>query len=263
MSDMSNTATFAATGTIATFIVPTTGAYYLSANGAEAGDSDGGGAGGFAGGDFSLIQGETLLVAVGQQGGIGSYSTGDGSGPDGAGGGGGSFIVLDTGGVDTPLVVAGGGGFTGVGGVSVGGSGQGSSGAGFFSNGAGTYSYRPFPNGLEITGAGAQDFANGLAGGGGGYYATGVPEATIIGGSGGFGGGAGSGNGGGGGGYTGGDIGYGGSSYVSPDATDPLFLAGVENRRRRCQHSISTLFRGGHSHRDARWLRRDRDAEGW
>jgi len=40
-------------------------------------------------------------------------------------------------------------------------------------------------------GAGAQDFANGLAGGGGSYGATGEPEETIIGGAGGFGGGGG------------------------------------------------------------------------
>ncbi len=211
MSDMANTTTFVATGTIATFVVQATGTYYLSAEGAQGGSYPGaftGGAGGFAGAGFYLTQGETLLVAVGVEGGYGYGSSNEvgyspSSGPTDGGGGGGSFVVL-AGSVDVPLLVAGGGGggapgaggTGGAGGVSPPGDGQGASGAGFFGNGAGTLTLLGFYDGRGSTASGGQDFANGLAGGSGSTYDVDDRDnyTSISNGNGGFGGGGGAGN---------------------------------------------------------------------
>ena len=81
--------------------VPSSGAYFMEAAGAQ-----GGGSGGFGAnmsGEFNLNGGDVLKIIVGQQGGIASNQVGNG-------GGGGSFVALSD---DTPLLVAGGGGGTG------------------------------------------------------------------------------------------------------------------------------------------------------
>src|SRR4051794_38310898 len=79
------------TGSLVTFTVPTSGLYQILAFGAQGGDLFfPGGLGAEIGGDFSLIAGEILLVAVG------------GRGNNGAGGGG-SFVV---GPGNVPLIIA-------------------------------------------------------------------------------------------------------------------------------------------------------------
>jgi hypothetical protein len=88
------------TGSLVTFTVPTGGLYQIpSGQGGNLELNPGvitpGGLGAEIGGDFSLIAGEILSVAVG------------GRGNDGAGAGGGSFVV---GPGNVPLVIAGGGG---------------------------------------------------------------------------------------------------------------------------------------------------------
>jgi hypothetical protein len=91
------------TGSLVTFVVPTTDTYEIIAFGAQGGGEDlfgssglsEGGKGAAIGGNFSLTAGEVLQIAVG---GAGSFSDG--------GGGGGSFVV---GPGNTPLVIAGGG----------------------------------------------------------------------------------------------------------------------------------------------------------
>ena len=96
---------FTYTGTLVTFTVPATGLYQILAFGAQGGTGTydnfigAGGLGAESGGDFALMAGESLQIAVG---GVGSDSGGAG-----AGGGGGSFVV---GPGNTPLVIAGGGG---------------------------------------------------------------------------------------------------------------------------------------------------------
>src|SRR5215831_14562480 len=95
---------FTYTGSLVTFTVPTSGLYQILAFGAQGGNLElnpgvitrPGGLGAEIGGDFSLIAGEMLSVAVG------------GRGNNGAGGGGGGSFVVDPGNV--PLVIAGGGG---------------------------------------------------------------------------------------------------------------------------------------------------------
>jgi len=224
---------FAATGTIETFVVPQTGSYYIVAYGGQGGDGQtssslysppgGGGLGGEASGDFSLIQGQTLEIAVGASG-------------AGQGGGGGSFVVWATGTTDAPLIVAGGGPDDGLpGGVTPPGSGDGSTvtggGAGFYSDGAGVSTESGSDPYVYYSASGGNDYADGLSGGTG-FFASfpinvyeGGGIAISVGGYGGFGGGGGA---GGGGGYTGGDPGEGGSSFVSGDATNPLIITGVQ-----------------------------------
>jgi hypothetical protein len=94
------------------FTINTSGIYQIIAFGA-AGGSDlaaPGGEGAEIGGDFSLTQGETLDLYIGQQGGANTIATL----PVGGGGGGGTFVALDlNGNPNTLLLAAGGGGGTG------------------------------------------------------------------------------------------------------------------------------------------------------
>jgi hypothetical protein len=234
--------TFAYTGTIVSWTVPTTGTYLITAIGAQGGEGTDccgfvGGLGAEIEGTFSLTAGTVLEIAVG----------GEGQSSDGNGGGGGGSFVVDS--SNNPLVIAGGGGgirtnagqdgtnasitefaydasggspiytpvlkSTGLGqGGIVSSPTWGSAGAGFNSNGA---------SDTIGGGTGGSSWFNGLAGGAGNPGC--LPAA------GGFGGG-GSGNGcdggGGGGGYSGGDGGFvagGGGSYNA--GADPFALAGA------------------------------------
>jgi hypothetical protein len=227
---------FTYTGSLVDFTVPTPDTYQIIAFGAQGGNvvvtgrgTGPGGLGAEIGGDFSLVAGENLQIAVGGVGAssiLGAGGGGGGSfvvGPANAplviagGGGGGGFILPPPG---TPL--SGGGGLTGPDGGNGGASGIGGSG-GVGGNGGGAI------------------FAGG--GGGGGFFSAGA-NSGIVGGfgggafpglagglsndgarDGGFGGGGGSGDNasGGGGGYSGGgggnhhlgaiDIGGGGGSF--------------------------------------------------
>lgn len=227
-STLSNAVTV--TSGIQSWVVPVSGTYRISAEGAQGASGDSlrvGGKGATIAGDFTFMGGTILQFLVGQMG------LGQSSGANG-GGGGGSFVV---GAGATPLLVAGGGGGTrasvtqngtnasittaaykasglgagytpalktteiGYGGIVSSGS-FGSGGAGFFGDGATDSTY----------GDGGNSWAHGMTGGG-----TGTGCGTYA--RGGFGGG-GSGNGcnggGGGGGYSGGDGGRlagGGGSY--------------------------------------------------
>ena len=90
------------------WIVPATGVYTIEAYGAQGGPGAtyDGGNGAYMSGEFSLIQGDTLLILVGQMG----LGNGDATEKTG-GGGGGSFIAQgSTLLTSTPLLIAGGGG---------------------------------------------------------------------------------------------------------------------------------------------------------
>ena len=97
--------TFGYTGAIASYIIPVTGAYEIDAFGAAGGTIGGvaGALGGEARGVIALSTGDILSIAVGGHSSFSdeAYSAG--------GGGGGTFVFLDTSGVDVALVVAGGG----------------------------------------------------------------------------------------------------------------------------------------------------------
>lgn len=81
--------------------VPVTGQYTITAAGARGNSGSGnGGSGAVMSGNFNLIGGEYITVAVGQMGGVGSAGGGSG--------GGGSFVYRDS--SSSPLIVAGGGG---------------------------------------------------------------------------------------------------------------------------------------------------------
>lgn len=93
------------------FEVPKTGAYTISATGAQGGngiDEYGiigtGGYGAFLKGDFDLAEGEVIKIVVGQKGSQGYYSIAD---IKYGGGGGGTFVAKFD---NTPLIVAAGGG---------------------------------------------------------------------------------------------------------------------------------------------------------
>ena len=164
------------------FEIPQTGSYTIEVYGAQGGDGGGytGGAGAYMKADFEFIQGETIVVLVGQRGG----STGSNC----AAGGGGTFVALGNAySTSQPLIIAGGGGgasayssyhgYPGVEGESGtvgadgccagtsgnGGTGdQGGNGAGFYGN------------------AGASNYTNDVAlsfvnGGVGGYYSSSHP----------------------------------------------------------------------------------------
>jgi hypothetical protein len=94
---------FTFTGSLVTFIVPTSGLYQILAFGAQGGSvtpfsiTAPGGRGAEIGGDFSLMTGEFLTIAVGGAGSDAQHF---------AGGGGGSFVVGPD---NKPLVIAGGG----------------------------------------------------------------------------------------------------------------------------------------------------------
>ena len=231
-------------GGIQTWTVPATGTYRITATGAQgASGQDGqvGGRGARIVGEFSLAAGQTLKLAVGQQG------SGQSSGSNG-GGGGGSFVVSSA---DVPLLIAGGGGgtraaagqdgcdasitqlaVTGSGGSSTSscslktsGAGQGgiissdsygAAGAGFNSDGATDPGYG--------THGGGYDWLNGMLGGASDYDCA----FPAVGGFGGGGDGRGCYGGGGGGGYSGGDGGLiagGGGSYNT--GSNPSATAGV------------------------------------
>ncbi|MGC2457429.1 MAG: IPTL-CTERM sorting domain-containing protein [Gallionellaceae bacterium] len=233
------------TGGIQTWTVPATGIYRITATGAQGASAATatyvGGRGASVQGDFNLTGGQTLKLAVGQQG------SGQGSGENG-GGGGGSFVVTSA---NVPMLIAGGGGGTrlaasqngcdasvteyavtgsdssstssctletsdlGLGGI-ISQSSYGSAGAGFNGDGA-TDSAWGDPHG------GGYDWANGMLGG--------VSTGCGTGYNGGFGGGgdgSGCNGGGGGGGYSGGDGGWiagGGGSYNT--GSNPVATAGV------------------------------------
>jgi hypothetical protein len=195
---------FTYTGSLVTFVVPTTATYQILAFGAQGGSGalglGAGGRGAEIGGDFSLTAGEVLQIAVGD--------VGSNEGTGGGGGGGGSFVV---GPGNAPLVIAGGGGggglativqppvgITGGGGLT--GPDGGGPGGGTGGNGGGT-------SDLPLGGGGGGGFftagENGLAGGTGGGAFPDLLGGVLGGGFGG--GGGGSGGGGGGGGYSGGE----------------------------------------------------------
>lgn len=207
--------------------VPSSGGYRITAYGAQGSNAAGGagGKGAKVSGVFELTGGQTLYIAVGQQG------SNDGC----SGGGAGASWVMDA--DDEPLLIAGGGGGARTGASSVcggriteyGGAGSGSSsssacaakstdlamggrttGGGWGSAGAGYDSDGAFDGSADRA---SSSWFNGLLGGGG----------AAPGGFGGGGSGNGSCGGGGGGGYSGGDGGYvpgGGGSFndgASPD----------------------------------------------
>ena len=221
-SDSNSTTSFEYTGSIATWTVPLTASYEITAYGAKGGGALGGN-GAVLGGSFLLDSGVTLNLLVGGQGAVGNRTTFFGD--QVSGGGGGTFVVAPT---NTPLLVAGGGGGYGWqdgpvpynydghdASTNTSGNGAGSSGG---TNGAG---------GL---GGGGQEDRGG--GGGGGFFGSGssVNDAAgghsyVSGGSGGGSGGSGAGGfggggqanegGGGGGGYSGG----GGGAYDGRSGT--------------------------------------------
>ena len=221
-SDSNSTTSFEYTGSIATWTVPLTASYEITAYGAKGGGAFGG-SGAVLGGSFLLDSGVTLNLLVGGQGAVGNRTTSFGD--QVSGGGGGTFVVAPT---NTPLLVAGGGGGYGWqdgpipynydghdASTNTSGNGAGSSGG---TNGAG---------GL---GGGGQEDRGG--GGGGGFFGSGssVNDAAgglsyVSGGSGGGSGGSGAGGfggggqanegGGGGGGYSGG----GGGAYDGRSGT--------------------------------------------
>lgn len=212
--------TFAFTGSVQAFIVPTcVNAVTIDVSGAQGGGLNGGGGlGARIRGDFVVTPGETLLVVVGE---MGQLQVG---GPDenSSGGGGGSFVYTTS----TLLIAAGGGGgkcnFTGsvplhadahgtatenagsssdgtLGGTSGNGGSQGTFGGGIVCAGGGTGWLTP--GGSDAYGG--KNTAAGWVGGDGS-----CESGTGCGGRGGFGGGGGGGvlygGGGGGGGYSGG-----------------------------------------------------------
>jgi hypothetical protein len=227
---------FTYTGSLVTFMVPTTDTYQILAFGAQGGAGSfasfvgTGGLGAEIGGTFGLTAGEVLQIAVG------------GAGmPGEAGGGGGGTFVIGPG--NTPLVIAGGGGGGGHGFPGTRAPGQGGligpdgggPGGGTGGNGGG--------------GAGGLDNSFPGGGGGGGFFSAGTGSAFAGGGgafpglaggsgnasSGGFGGGGGGGSGvkrgggGGGGGYSGGGGGHFSSmGNVPPGGGGGSFDAGTD-----------------------------------
>ena len=104
-SDSNSTTSFEYTGSIATWTVPLTASYEITAYGAKGGGAYGGN-GAVLGGSFLLDSGVTLNLLVGGQGATGNPAAFDGV-DQVSGGGGGTFVVAPT---NTPLLVAGGGG---------------------------------------------------------------------------------------------------------------------------------------------------------
>ena len=207
-SDSNSTTSFEYTGSIATWTVPLTASYEITAYGAKGGGAYGGN-GAVIGGSFLLDSGVTLNLLVGGQG-----ATAHGG--DVSGGGGGTFVVAPT---NTPLLVAGGGGGSGydIDTLGVGTNSHGydasttTSGTGAGSSGG--------TNGAGGLGGGSRNNRGG--GGGGGLFGSGMSgneaaggQSYLSGGSGGGSGGSGAGGfggggqandgGGGGGGYSGG-----------------------------------------------------------
>ena len=235
--------TFNYTGGVQTFTAPVTGTYTLEVWGAQGGGGincyGAGGAGGYSKGNVSLTAGQTIYVAVGQQGFKSSSSTaynGGGAGnPNGADpgytGGGATHIATANGALaslsanqNAVLLVAGGGGGA-AGGTCVcsyqgnGGAGGGTSGITGICSGN-DCGYRPAgTGGTQVAGGTSQTPAI-AAGFGLGATASTLTNDCIQGGGGGggwYGGGAGGQAGGGGG---------GGSGYVSNLLTVTQVLAG-------------------------------------
>lgn len=224
-----NTSYFNTSSGIQLWTVPRTGTYTIEVWGARGGSgSVRGGYGARMRGDFSLTEGQTVYILVGQQGGDSNAG----------GGGGGSYVYTNVN--DTyPLIAAGGGGAYGSSwGV------QGFDGRTETSGGTGQYSGGTSGNGGSTAtnsgwgGGGAGWLTNG---GDGGIYG-GIAYAPKNGGNGssgpfacagvfsGFGGGGGGGcnGGGGGGGYSGGGAGSGaGGSYNG--GTNQSNSAGIQN----------------------------------
>jgi hypothetical protein len=193
-------ANFTEDGTIDTIVVPSTGTYDITAEGATGGATpgNGGGAGAEVAGDVVLTAGDTIEVLVGGVGGPNSSG--------GGGGGGGSFVYDLT--TATLLAVAGGGG-----GGSWGSGGSGSAGGpgepGLATTSGGTGGN--YVNGFGVSPGGV----GGTNGSGGGTGTANGPEGTID-------GTVGGGSGGGGGGFDGpgatGADGGGGHSFLSGGA---------------------------------------------
>ena len=207
-SDSNSTTSFEYTGSIATWTVPLTASYEITAYGAKGGGAYGGN-GAVIGGSFLLDSGVTLNLLVGGQG-----ATAQGG--DVSGGGGGTFVVAPT---NTPLLVAGGGGGSGYD-IDTLGLGTNSHGydASTTTSGTGAGSSGG-TNGAGGLGGGSRNNRGG--GGGGGLFGSGMSgneaaggQSYLSGGSGGGSGGSGAGGfggggqandgGGGGGGYSGG-----------------------------------------------------------
>ena len=207
-SDSNSTTSFQYTGSIATWTVPLTASYEITAYGAKGGGAYGGN-GAVIGGSFLLDSGVTLNLLVGGQG-----ATAHGG--DVSGGGGGTFVVAPT---NTPLLVAGGGGGSGYD-IDTLGLGTNSHGydASTTTSGTGAGSSGG-TNGAGGLGGGSRNNRGG--GGGGGLFGSGMSgneaaggQSYLSGGSGGGSGGSGAGGfggggqandgGGGGGGYSGG-----------------------------------------------------------
>ncbi len=207
-SDSNSTTSFEYTGSIATWTVPLSASYEITAYGAKGGGAYGGN-GAVIGGSFLLDSGVTLNLLVGGQG-----VTAQGG--DVSGGGGGTFVVAPT---NTPLLVAGGGGGSGYD-IDTLGLGTNSHGydASTTTSGTGAGSSGG-TNGAGGLGGGSRNNRGG--GGGGGLFGSGMSgneaaggQSYLSGGSGGGSGGSGAGGfggggqandgGGGGGGYSGG-----------------------------------------------------------
>ena len=207
-SDSNSTTSFEYTGSIATWTVPLSAYYEITAYGAKGGGAYGGN-GAVVGGSFLLDSGVTLNLLVGGQG-VTAH------GGDVSGGGGGTFVVAPT---NTPLLVAGGGGGSGYD-IDTLGLGTNSHGydASTTTSGTGAGSSGG-TNGAGGLGGGSRNNRGG--GGGGGLFGSGMSgneaaggQSYLSGGSGGGSGGSGAGGfggggqandgGGGGGGYSGG-----------------------------------------------------------
>jgi hypothetical protein len=223
------------------WVVPATGVYEFTVNGAggRAATNANGGGGAIVKGRVALTRGETITIVVGQ---LGSNTGVDGLYPGSSGG---TFVVRKNGNV--PLLVAGAGssGMNGQTGknaaiTTAGESGQyagginGNGGAGA-ADSAGGAGGGFLTSGTSGYGGGGGNFANGLLGGAGTVGGSG-------GGTGGFGGGGGGdgsvrGGSGGAGGYSGGAAGnsanqtpsYYGGSYIIPSATSVATSTGLYN----------------------------------
>jgi Flp pilus assembly pilin Flp len=166
------------------WVVPETGAYRITAAGAQGGDS--GGRGARVAATVSLTAGDRLLLAIGQQG-----SRNNACGTYG-GGGGGSYVALGTSHTSAnPLLVAAGGngrnsGYLGPGGSAnqgsdgrglTSGNGKGACGGGFYTSGACGNSSQQYGRGFRQGAVGGGDFgsfpADGGFGGGSGTYCNG------------------------------------------------------------------------------------------
>lgn len=230
-----NTSYFNTSSGIQLWTVPRTGTYRIEVWGARGGSGTGGSTGPARGGygarmrgDFSLTEGQTIYILVGQQGGDSQ-----------AGGGGGGSYVYTNASNTLPLISAGGGGAYGSSSGTIGGDGRTET-----SGGNGVYGGGTDGNG------GSTAYNSGWGGGGAGWLTNGgdggvyggIAYAPRNGGNGssgpfacagvfsGFGGGGGGGcnGGGGGGGYSGGGSG-GGAGGSWNGGTNQSNTSGVQN----------------------------------